>query len=497
VCDAQLFTVEPYPRATPISLEEASGWKNAPVETSGDLEAELPFTYPAAIDKIEDRKSYYLLVRKSGKKGYDRVLVATAKDFKKVVATLKVGEWSETLAEKFKTSSGRRQGIFKIKLIELAKDAQKLRLFFTSICQTDGWASPKSAAKQLRDNQGLPLPDSLYKRFMLEWIDADTCLELWDMVHTWYADSIDKLLGKKDWDLFFMHAHIMDWAGHSILTPADPARTRDKGKLALHQRMLLESYQTCDRFLARILGNADDDTLIIIVSDHGAKSHGGHVPVAKILTDAGLLTHKPRKKDQVGPPQVDWKKTKAVQQRAAYIYVNVKGRDPQGIVKPGKAYEDVRDQVIAALYDYVDPETGKKPITLALRREDARIIGLYGDRVGDVVYAVGEEFGAQHGQHLTTEEFSIGSLAPLFMMKGPNVKKNHVLERNMWLTDIVPTICYLMDLPMPKQCEGAVIYQALKDPNIHQTELEEVRKNYGRLKKAYDAEVSLSHSYNR
>ena len=186
-----------------------------------------------------------------------------------------------------------------------------------------------------------------------------------------------------------------------------------------------------------------------------------------------------------------------MQQRAAYIYVSLKGRDPHGIVKPGKEYEEVRDKIIAALYDYVDPNTGRRPIRLALRREDARMIGLHGDRVGDVVYAVGGEFAGQHGQHLPTAEFGIGSLAALFMMKGPNVKKNCLLERTMWLTDIVPTVCYLMDLPVPNDAEGGVIYQALQDPNIHMSEKREAQQNYERLKKAYDAEVSLTHSYNR
>jgi hypothetical protein len=45
------------------------------------------------------------------------------------------------------------------------------------------------------------------------------------------------------------------------------------------------------------------------------------------------------------------------------------------------------------------------------------------------------------------------------------VKQGEVLERNVWLTDIVPTICYLTDLPVPTQCEGAVIYQALQNPD--------------------------------
>jgi len=37
------------------------------------------------------------------------------------------------------------------------------------------------------------------------------------------------------------------------------------------------------------------------------------------------------------------------------------------------------------------------------------------------------------------------------------------LIRQCWLTDIVPTVCFLLGLPYPRDCEGVVIYQALKE----------------------------------
>lgn len=70
-----------------------------------------------------------------------------------------------------------------------------------------------------------------------------------------------------------------------------------------------------------------------------------------------------------------------------HIYVNLKGRNPGGIVDK-KDYDDVVNKIIGALYDYTDPETRRKPVALALKKEDARIIGLCGDGVGDVVVAV-------------------------------------------------------------------------------------------------------------
>jgi hypothetical protein len=183
-----------------------------------------------------------------------------------------------------------------------------------------------------------------------------------------------------------------------------------------------------------------------------------------------------------------------VPQRSCYIYVNLKGRDPEGIVEPNE-YDRVVDQVIKALYEYTDPETGLKPVLLALRREDARIMGLYGDRVGDVIYVLRPEFGGQHGPFLPTATYGIGGLRGLLIMAGPGFKKGVKISRNVWLTDIVPTVCYLMELPIPKDAEGGVMYQALEDPNLKTRELKDLRERYNRLKAAVEAEMRLTHTY--
>ena len=38
-----------------------------------------------------------------------------------------------------------------------------------------------------------------------------------------------------------------------------------------------------------------------------------------------------------------------------------------------------------------------------------------------------------------------------------------MLKRNLSLVDVTPTICHVMKLPVPRDCEGAIIYQALED----------------------------------
>jgi len=464
LCAQMLFSTDPYPMATVVEVDDAQGWTDPPVPADDALEAELPFSFPRALKEVTQSTTWHAIITDSTGNGYDTVHVSRTKSGKDVVATLKVGEWSERIDDSFQTADGKKDVAFKIKLLELSTDGEVLRLLFTPLCQLHGWAYPENVADELRDVPGLPIPGSIFEIYNLGWSDLQTTVEMYDMQHTWYAHAVDKLLKNHEWDLFFMHAHCPDHAGHRILTEADPVATDDPKVRKVHQDAIDSCYESLDRMLAKILENADEETMVVLISDHGAVAKGQEIRVAQILEQAGLLKRADAT-DNSRAPKVLMSETMALPQRSCYIYLNVKGRDPDGIVDPAD-YEKVRDQVIAALYDYVEPNTGKKPFSLILRKEDARMIGLYGDRIGDVIYAVRGEFMGQHGCLLTTAEYGIGSLKPLFIMIGPNIKKGVTLERNAWLTDLVPTICYLMGIPLPMDAEGAIIFQAMEDPNF-------------------------------
>jgi len=60
---------------------------------------------------------------------------------------------------------------------------------------------------------------------------------------------------------------------------------------------------------------------------------------------------------------------------------------------------------------------------------------------------------------------------------------------------VVPTISYLVGLPIPQNAESAIIYQAMEDPDIVQHELEKLALNYERVKAALEGKKALTHSY--
>ena len=69
------------------------------------------------------------------------------------------------------------------------------------------------------------------------------------------------------------------------------------------------------------------------------------------------------------------------------------------------------------------------------------------------------------------------------------------MERTVSLLDIVPTLCYLLELPVPRDAEGGIIYQALENPNVKMEELQKLRANYQRVMNMLDRRSHLAHTY--
>jgi predicted AlkP superfamily phosphohydrolase/phosphomutase len=498
-CNDQMITTGFYPRAIKGTFQPAKGWKNLPKNTGEPVEIEAAVNFRGAEIKPPEA-TWYVLAWQSADNGYDKVTLSPTKDFSKAFCTLKAGEWSPKIMAMIKMKDGSEQEtIFKCKLIELSDDAENFRLYISPMGTATGWSSPPEVAAEIQSENGIVLPGGGILGYVVEWFDLDTFVELNEFYTQWLADAASTLLSKHEWDVFFMHAHSPDWAYHVILTDMDPDLNKDEAKRKEAWDAHLKIYQAQDRMIEQILKSVDKDTLVILVSDHGAVPDGTVFDPYKILVPQGLavlaeqqvndvviVTSRAeglQQETKVGYLLPDTKKSKCFPQRTMYVYINLKGRDPEGIVEPGD-YEKVQQQIIDALLTYVDPSTGKRPVSLALSKRDARILGLYGDHVGDVIYALYPWYSGQHGNILPAAEWGIGSLKGLLTFTGPGIKKGYRLERNCNLIDVVPTICYLLDLPLPAQAEGAVLYQVLKDPDFKAKEINKLKDGLARMETA-------------
>ncbi len=97
-----------------------------------------------------------------------------------------------------------------------------------------------------------------------------------------------------------------------------------------------------------------------VVSDHGFHSFRRGVNLNTWLAHEGYLTLGGARSAQSGPFQgVDWSKTRAYALGLGQIYINLRGRETQGIVTPGAEYTALREEIRSRLLGLQDPSDGK------------------------------------------------------------------------------------------------------------------------------------------
>ena len=331
---------------------------------------------------------------------------------------------------------------------------------------------PAEAAAQIDFTKHITANDIGLVAYLHGIIDTDTVCELVDFHSAWLWNTIESLIkANADWDLFYMHSHPIDWFYHGWLSELDSTDDAVRTKAEKMERYI---YEVEDRLLGRLMDIMGDETVMCVCSDHGATPLGPILNTAHALKEAGLCSYEPKKSENYWDIYeetegfnyvLDVSKSLAVPQRYMFVYVNLKGRYPGGIVEQ-EDYENVRDRIINALLDYKHPDTGDRPVLLAVRKEDAHVFGMGGAQAGDVVYVLKPEYMAEHGYGLPTGESGCGSLKNLLMFRGPNIRKGYRYTRPRWLADIVPTFCYITGNPVPADAEGAPIYQIMENPNL-------------------------------
>ncbi|MBZ0168036.1 MAG: alkaline phosphatase family protein [Kofleriaceae bacterium] len=156
------------------------------------------------------------------------------------------------------------------------------------------------------------------------------------------------LLTTQAWDFFMMVEMGVDRIHHGFWSFMDPAhRSYQKGNPFEHA--IREYYRYLDGEVGAILDLLPHDTVVLVVSDHGAKRLDGGICFNEWLIQQGYLTLKdyPDRLTPIDKVQIDWTRTKAWGDGGYYgrLFLNVKGREPQGLVDPAD-YEQVRSRLI-------------------------------------------------------------------------------------------------------------------------------------------------------
>jgi len=271
----------------------------------------------------------------------------------------------------------------------------------------------------------------------------------------------EHLLETRPWDLFFMVEMGTDRMHHAFWRFFDPEhRLHEPGNR--FEGAMLDYYRALDAKIDRLLRFADDDTAVLVVSDHGAKRIDGGICVNEWLRNEGylVLTEEPAEPTPLRPEMVDWSRTTAWGEGGYYcrLSLNVEGREPQGTV-PAHEYEQVRDELKAKLEELGDERD--RPIgTVAYRPEE-----LYSQQNGippDLLVYFGELAWRSIGQvgtgsvHVLENDTGPDDAnhAPegLYLLAAEGVETGPGEERD--LRDIAPTLLTLLGEAVPPDMEG-------------------------------------------
>jgi predicted AlkP superfamily phosphohydrolase/phosphomutase len=154
------------------------------------------------------------------------------------------------------------------------------------------------------------------------------------------------------------------------------------------------------------------------------------------------------------------------------ININLKGREPQGVVEPGKAYERMRNQIISELYRLKDPYTFENVVEEIYRKEDL-FQGEYLDSAPDIIFVPRNRDYYLDSTKRTCRLF-IGPANDdypvhayhepegIFFITGPGIKPAQKIS-NIHIYDIIPTILHLFGIPLNEDFDGQVIHQILEE----------------------------------
>src|SRR4029453_5830729 len=180
--------------------------------------------------------------------------------------------------------------------------------------------------------------------------------------------------------LLFHYFEFPDRVGHVFWRFRDPEHpASDAKKASLYGDAVEKSYATMDAIVGDTAKALGPDDVLIVLSDHGFATWRRSVNYNSWLVENGYLVLKGNAKRQNLEAlfsrgqfweAVDWPKSKAYAMGLGDIYVNLKGREADGLVNPGEEYEGLRRELTERLPALTDPKNGRPAVSRVFRRED-------------------------------------------------------------------------------------------------------------------------------
>lgn len=307
--------------------------------------------------------------------------------------------------------------------------------------------------------------------------------------------TIQYLMDRHDWDLSIM-----------VITETDRLQHKFWGE---RQKIMLPYYQKLDDLIGQLINRLNRDTTLLMLSDHGFGDYRKTFHLNTWLEKIGLLKKVERKNTSEGDLElgrhfsrkelphgkmiyrkfvkggqsvyreirrkffpkyfdIDWPKTKAFASYTGQIHaitLNMKGRQPEGLVAP-EDYEPLRDTIRRKLLELRDESNGKKVIQKVFTREEL-CSGPFLEKSPDLLFTL-EDYsyfvsGGIRRHVFNKEKRGLGTHWPngVLMITGKGVCRGKEIKGS-GIIDVAPTILYLLGLPVPSGFDGKVLTEALE-----------------------------------
>jgi predicted AlkP superfamily phosphohydrolase/phosphomutase len=275
------------------------------------------------------------------------------------------------------------------------------------------------------------------------------------------------LLEEEEWDFFMVVFMGTDRIQHFFWKYVDEGHPEHEE--SEYGVMVKEYYKKIDKIIDKFLDAAPKDTLTILLSDHGFCPIKRELLVNKYLKEQGIL--------KIRDGKVDLERSRAVSYGYGDIWLNVKGREPKGIIKR-EGYAEATKEIIHVL-EQLDID-GEKPIKRVMKREEI-YWGPFTHYAPDLMalfktgwqasrhLGIERAIGAEKGFVVKSPMWSGGhdgahdpeDVLGLLAMLGSGVEEKQDIKANLY--DVAPTILSLFRIPVPLGMDGIPLSFAAKE----------------------------------
>ena len=274
------------------------------------------------------------------------------------------------------------------------------------------------------------------------------------------------LMSSKPWDFFMMVEMGVDRIHHGFWSYMDSAHPRyERGNPFEHA--IRDYYRYVDKEVGDLIALAPPDTVVMVVSDHGAKRMIGGVCINEWLQREGFLGLQSSltKATPIDKAPIDWSKTMAWGDGGYYgrLFMNVQGREPAGVI-PRADYERVRQDLIdriAAMTDHKGAPLGARAhrpqeLYRAVNGVPPDLIVYFGDlhwrSVGAIgggsVYTFENDTGPDEANH---------DWDGIFLLNDVGCRRGRVspgLKQGLQIYDVGPTVLSFFGMPADPEAVG-------------------------------------------